>query len=318
MALAAIPSILGPFLILLFCPLDQIDVYNEKGTLFTADGKYYKAATRHNFHVMKSEHLAGGTPSGRSADGIWGTTQHVGALTWSTAIVALPTLIGPFIILLFMPLDNHDIYKDEENLYLADGSWYKTASSKNFDIRRSAHTINGAPNGLSDGIWGTTTYVGPRTLSLFICALPTVIGAIIILMFFPVDRSEVYNVDGRLYLPNGTVYKNATSSNFYIRKSEHTLDGAPHGLSGGEWGTTTYVGPLCISLFICALPSIVGAILILMFLPLDSEEVYKTDGNLYLADGTMYKAATGLNFYQKNSKHIRPIDEEEDTTAELL
>mmetsp|Transcript_36461 Transcript_36461/g.88311 ORF Transcript_36461/g.88311 Transcript_36461/m.88311 type:complete len:369 (+) Transcript_36461:108-1214(+) len=322
-AVAALPTVVGWMIILLFCPLDKTDVYKVDEKLYTVDGKVYKAASSHNFCVTKSEHVVGGVPPGCSpnTNGSWGTTQHVGPLTWSLAICAFPTVIGSFLILLFMPLDNDDVYKDADDvLYLADGTKFKAASSKNFDVRRSAHTTSGTPEGLSGGTWGTTTYVGPLTFSLALAALPTIIGSIVILLFCPLDQEEVYNVDDKLYLPSGELFKAATKSNFFVRKSEHTT-GTPKGMTGGEWGTTTYVGPLTFSFAFVGLLSGVGWIVILLLLPLDSEEVYKTDEKLYLPDGELYKAASSHNFYKKNSKHVQgssdveKAEKEEDPTT---
>jgi len=307
-AIAAIPTVFSPFIILLFCPLDQTDVYKLDDKLYTPDGKSYKAASSHNFAIAKSEHVTTGTPPGCSTCGSWGTTQHVGSLTWSAALVALPTIIGTILILLFMPLDKDDVYKDDNFLYLADGTKYKAASDKNFDIRRSAH-VDGTPEGLAKGgTWGTMTYVGPLTWSLALGALPTVIGSIIILLFMPLDQEEVYKLEGKLYLPSGELYKAATESNFMIRNSEHVDGNAPNGLSEGEWGTTTYVGPLTFSLALISIMSILGCFIVLLLLPLDSDEVYKMSGALYLPDGASYKAATASNFYKKNAKHIQEGD----------
>ena len=51
----------------------------------------------------------------------------------------------------------------------------------------------------------------------------------------------------------------------------------------GEWGTTTYVGGLTWSFAIISILSGIGWILVLLFCPLDSEEVYMaSDGVLYL------------------------------------
>lgn len=84
------------------------------------------------------------------------------------------------------------------------------------------------------------------------CALPSVIGAdSIILMFCPLDRTEVCNTNRRLYLPNGTLCKAASSSNFYIRKMEHTL-GAPH---GGDFDHSTLTTIPGMGLGILAIPS---------------------------------------------------------------
>lgn len=312
-AIAAIPTVISPFIILLFCPLDKTDVYNLDNKLYLADGKMYKAASAHNFSITKSEHVPAGVPPGCSPNtsGSWGTTQHVGPLTWSAALVALPTIIGAILILLFMPLDNDDVYRDGDVLYLADGTKFKAASASNFDVRKSTHT-SGTPLELAaGGTWGTTTYVGPLTWSLAFGALPTVIGSIIILLFLPLDQEEVYKLDNKLYLPSGKLYKAANEHNFMIRKSEHT-DGTPKSLSKGEWGTTTYVGPLTFSLALIGLLSGVGWIVILLLLPLDSEEVYKVNDTLYLPDGEKYKAASAHNFYKANAKHVPAIDAEDD------
>ncbi|KAL3940034.1 MAG: hypothetical protein SGBAC_005337 [Bacillariaceae sp.] len=313
-AVASLPTIVGWMIIVLFCPLDKCDVYKVKNKLYTVDGKFYKAATTHNFHVAKSEHVVGGVPPGRSADsnGSWGTTQHVGSLTWAVAICALPTIIGSILILLFFPLDQDDVYEDGGVLYLPDGQKFKAASAKNFDLRRSAHT-SGTPEGLDGGTWGTTTYVGPLTLSLALAALPTVVGSIIVLLFCPVDQEEVYSLNDKLYLPSGKLFKAASKKNFFVRKSEHTT-GTPKGMADGEWGTTTYVGPLTYALALVSVLSVVGWIVILVVLPLDSEEVYKMDDKLYLPDGELYKAASSQNFTKKNSKHVHIVpdgDEEE-------
>ena len=72
-----------------------------------------------------------------------------------------------------------------------------------------------------DGMWGTTTYVGPLTWSCAIIGLWTIIGACLILLFFPMDERDVYYSNGKLYTPNGYFYKSATNKNFKLRKSQH-------------------------------------------------------------------------------------------------
>lgn len=312
-AICAIPSIVGWAIILLFLPLDSMDVYKVEGKLYAADGKYYKGVTEHNFEVVKYEHTDGGVPAGKTGGGTWGTTQYVGSLTWAMAFCAALTIIGPFVILLFLPLDNRDIYKDGTSLYKANGEWFKTASDHNFDVRRSAHVTDGTPEGWGvlgkDGEWGTMTYIGPLTWAVSIASIFTVIGPIIILLFLPLDKEEVYRLDGKLYLPNGQYYKAATVHNFDIKKSEHT-DGTPPRKSGGEWGTTTYIGPYTWSMTIASFITIIGFIPILLFCPLDQKEVYKVDGKLYTPSGDYFKAATEHNFMKRNSKHVQSTDPE--------
>jgi hypothetical protein len=297
-----------------------MDVYKADGVLYTADGEQYKAATEYNFEVVKYEHTEGGVPAGKSAEGTWGTTQYVGNLTWALAICAFPTLIGPFIILLFMPLDNRDIYKDGTSLYKANGEWFKTVSDHNFDIRRSAHVTDGTPEGWGvlgkDGEWGTMTYIGPLTWSVAIVSCFSIIGPIIILLFMPLDREEVYRLDGKLYLPNGQYYKAATVHNFDIKKSEHT-DGSPPRMSGGEWGTTTYIGPFTWSMATASFLTVIGWIPILLFCPLDQEEVYRVDGKLYTPSGEYFKAATEHNYIKRNSKHVQESDAEAQVEQKL-
>lgn len=156
------------------------------------------------------------------------------------------------------------------------------------------------PEGLAGGEWGTTSFVGPITAALTVAAIPTVIGWLIILLFLPSDRTDVYKVNGKLYTPNGHFYKNASSRNFEIRKAEHVTEPIK-----GIWGTTTYVGPLTFSLAILAAPTIIGAILILLFLPLDERDIYFNEGKLYTADGFFYKSATNKNFKLRKSAHLQ-------------
>lgn len=95
--------------------------------------EFYKSATRRNFEIRKSEHVT------EKVDGIWGTTTYVGPLTWSCAIVAAPTIIGFFLILLFFPMDERDVYYSNGRLYTADGYFYKSATEKNFQLTKSQH-----------------------------------------------------------------------------------------------------------------------------------------------------------------------------------
>lgn len=155
------------------------------------------------------------------------------------------------------------------------------------------------PEGLAGGEWGSTTYVGPLTAALAIAAIPTVIGWAIILLFAPCDKTDVYRVNGKLYTPNGEFYKSATSRNFELRKSEHVTEKVK-----GMWGTTTYVGPLTWALAIISIWTVIGSILVLLFLPLDEREVYMNDGKLYTPDGFFYKSATSKNFKLVKSQHL--------------
>ena len=73
-----------------------------------------------------------------------------------------------------------------------DAEFYKSATRRNFEVRKSEHVCEKVK-----GVWGTTTYVGPMTWSLAIIAAPTVIGFILIMLFFPVDERDVYLHDGK-------------------------------------------------------------------------------------------------------------------------
>lgn len=155
------------------------------------------------------------------------------------------------------------------------------------------------PEGLGGGEWGSTTFIGPLTAALAIAALPTVIGWLIILLFIPCDRTDVYKCNGKLYTPNGQFYKSATARNFQIRHSEHVTEPIK-----GTWGTTTYVGPLTWAVTIIAAPTVIGALLILLFLPLDERDIYFHDGKLYTPDGYFFKTATNKNFKLRKSAHL--------------
>lgn len=212
-------------------------------------------------------------PSGRSG-GEWGTTTFVGALTWAASIAAIPSLIGPFIIMLFLPLDKMDVYKQGDKLYSGDGSYYKGATPHNFAVEKSDHT-DGTPDGKAGGgTWGTTQYIGSLTWAMaLVASIPTFfIGSIIILLFMPLDNLDIYKDGNSLYKANGEFFKTLSSHNFDIRRSAHT-GGTPEGKSGGQWGTTTYVGPLTWAAALAAFPTILGPFIILLFCPLDSEEV---------------------------------------------
>jgi hypothetical protein len=79
----------------------------------------------------------------------------------------------------------------------------------------------------------------------------------------------------------------------------------PTGCSkGGQWGTTTFVGPLTWAVAIASIPTIIGWIIILLFCPLDQRDVYKVGGKLYTADGAFYKSASEHNFEIRKSAHI--------------
>lgn len=158
------------------------------------------------------------------------------------------------------------------------------------------------------------------TWSVAIASIPTIIGPFIILLFCPLDQREVYKMNNKLYEPNGTLYKAATERNFTIRKSEHTPNGYPIGMSSpsggddeGEWGTTTYVGSMTWSFAIISIISFgIGWIIVLLFCPLDTEEVYKgSDGVLYLPNGERFKAASEHNFFKRNSKHVKVSNNKE-------
>ena len=134
-------------------------------------------------------------PPGRS-NGCWGTTTFVGSLTWAAAIAAIPTVIGPFIILLFLPLDKMDVYRTDGKLYSATGEYYKAYTSRNFAVEKLEHTTDGVPEGKeANGTWGTTQYIGNLTWSLAIASIPSIIGPFIILLFLPMDQK-----DGKFYL----------------------------------------------------------------------------------------------------------------------
>lgn len=156
------------------------------------------------------------------------------------------------------------------------------------------------PEGLAGGEWGTTTFVGPQTAALAIASIPSIIGWIIILLFAPSDQTDVYKVNGKLYTPNGEFYKTATTKNFEVRKSEHMTEKVK-----GMWGTTTYIGPLTWSLALCSIWTIVGAPLVLLFLPSDERDVYLSDGKLYTPNGFFFKTATDKNFKLRKSQHLQ-------------
>ena len=132
-AIAAIITIVGWIPILLLLPSDEIDVYRVGGKLYTSNGEFYKSATKHNFEVRKSEHMT------EKVDGTWGTTTYIGPKTWSLAIISIPTIIGFFLVLLFFPIDERDVYLANGNLYSAEGFFLKTASKHNFSLRKSQH-----------------------------------------------------------------------------------------------------------------------------------------------------------------------------------
>lgn len=127
------------------------------------------------------------------------------------------------------------------------------------------------PPGRSGGTWGTTTFVGSLTWAAAIAALPTIIGSIIILLFLPLDKMDVYRSDGKLYSVTGEYYKAYTSRNFTIEKVEHTTNDLPEGktTANGDWGTTQYIGNLTWSLAIASIPTLIGPFIILLFLPID-------------------------------------------------
>ena len=68
------------------------------------------------------------------------------------------------------------------------------------------------PEGLAGGEWGSTTYVGSLTGALAIAGIITGIGWIIILLFCPSDKIDVYKLDGKLFTPNG--------GEFFFRKQK--------------------------------------------------------------------------------------------------
>lgn len=80
------------------------------------------------------------------------------------------------------------------------------------------------------------------------------------------------------FSPTGEFFKNATTHNFEVRKSEHITEKV-----NGVWGTTTYIGPLTWSLAILSIFTVIGPILLLLFFPLDERDIYFDKGNLYTA-----------------------------------
>ena len=78
----------------------------------------------------------------------------------------------------------------------------------------------------------------------------------------------------------------------------------PPGRSGGQWGSTTFVGPLTFAVAIACIPSLIGWIIVLLFLPLDQRDVYKVGGSLYTPNGEFYKSATENNFEVRKSEHL--------------
>ena len=86
--------------------------------------------------------MAHPSPPGKAAGGQWGTTTYVGPITWGLAIASLYTIIGWIIVLLFCPSDQRDVYKIDNKLYLADGTYYKPATEHNFAIQKSCHVLS--------------------------------------------------------------------------------------------------------------------------------------------------------------------------------
>lgn len=158
------------------------------------------------------------------------------------------------------------------------------------------------PPGLNaGGEWGTTTYIGPMTGAFAFAAIPTIIGWAIILLFCPMDKLDVYKINGNLYTPNGDFFKTASSKNFFQQKKEHcTKPPKP----GGRWGTTTYIGPMTCALAIVSVITVIGWFLVLLFCPLDERDVYRRNGNLYYVNGDFCKTATDKNFMIRESRHV--------------
>lgn len=142
--------------------------------------------------------------------------RYVGPQTGSLSIAALPTIVGWILILMFLPSDETDVYRVGGKLYTPNGEFYKSATKHNFEVRKSEHVTEKV-----NGMWGSTTYLGPKTWSLAIASLPTIIGFVLILMFFPMDERDVYHANGNLYTPEGFWLKTATEHNFKLRKSQH-------------------------------------------------------------------------------------------------
>ena len=131
-------------------------------------------------------------------------------------------MIGWIFILLLCPCDRIDVYALNGKLYLPNGEFYKSQSSRNFEIRKSEHLQQALSLKKGNtGHWGTTSYIGPLSAAIAIVAIPTIIGAPILLLFFPMDQRDVYCCNGALYKPNGDFYKSATVHNFTITQSKH-------------------------------------------------------------------------------------------------
>ena len=162
------------------------------------------------------------TPPGLATTGQWGSTTYVGPITIGLAFPAIFTVVGWIFILLLCPCDRIDVYALNGKLYLPNGEFYKSQSDRNFEIRKSEHLQQ--PLSLkkgNTGHWGTTSYIGPLSAAIAIVSIPTIIGPLICLLFFPMDQRDVYCCNGALYKPNGDFYKSATELNFTITQSKH-------------------------------------------------------------------------------------------------
>ncbi|CAB9526775.1 expressed unknown protein [Seminavis robusta] len=164
-----------------------------------------------------SEKILGHPPPEGLGGGQWGSTSYVGAQTGAFAIISLITVVGWAIILLLLPSDWMDVYMVDGKLYTPSGEFFKSATKHNFEVRKSEHCTEKVK-----GVWGTTTYLGPKTWSCAIMATPTFfIGTVFILLLLPMDERDVYLANGNLYSPSGKFLKTATNRNFTLRKSQH-------------------------------------------------------------------------------------------------
>lgn len=194
-----------------------------------------------------SKKLMGHPPPEGLAGGEWGTTSYVGSQTAGLAIAAIPTVIGWAIILLIAPSDYTDVYKVGGNLYTPNGK-YSMPGVVDFWSASA-----GFP-------WASWLGSSRRANFHFVACK---------------KLATISTLDSFF---TGEFFKNATSHNFEVRKSEHITEKV-----NGVWGTTTYVGPLTWSLAIISIFTVIGPILILLFFPLDERDIYFDKGNLYTA-----------------------------------
>lgn len=57
LAIVSVITVVGWIIVLLFCPLDERDVYRRDGNLYHVNGDYCKTASSHNFLIRHSRHV---------------------------------------------------------------------------------------------------------------------------------------------------------------------------------------------------------------------------------------------------------------------